>query len=142
MDLEGALDPSLVLGGDLKVRTRRSVRLDNSLREQVIHFLSGGWSVGSENVVEGAVLANDHDHVLNRSCRGGALSGFGSQARGSYQVRDGRQQSRAKPKIAAGRAKEISTLHSISSGWGVSINTFPNTTQGCHRARYISMTWM
>ncbi len=48
------------------VRPRRPVGGDDPLGEQVLHLLPRLRHVGGEDVVEGVVLPDDHDHVLDR----------------------------------------------------------------------------
>src|SRR5258705_385067 len=49
------------LGGQSKVRPRRAIFVHNALGEQVVDALSPFRFVGGEDVIEGAVLADDDD---------------------------------------------------------------------------------
>ena len=56
-----------------------SVAVHNAFGKQIRNCLSGNGFVGGEDVIEGAVLSNDDDHMLNGGCGfcrlSGALSG-------------------------------------------------------------------
>src|SRR5579872_3022818 len=77
----------LVLSGQLEVRARGSVAIDNALGEQIVDRLSCRRLVSSENMIESSVLTDDHDHVFNGRGRGWNVS-VSCQAR-SDQICDG-----------------------------------------------------
>ena len=56
----------LLLGGRGEVRSRRAVRLDDALGQEIRDGLVVGRLVAAEQVVEGMILANDHDQVSDR----------------------------------------------------------------------------
>src|SRR6202521_2681338 len=92
-ELEISTIEGLPLGGNGVIWSGGSVGVDDSLGEQIIDGLSGRGLVGGEKVIEGTILADDHNDVLNGG-GGGMFAGFGSQAWGIYDVHDGREQSR------------------------------------------------
>ena len=79
------------LYGLLIVRARRAVFLDDALRQQIVDVIAMRRFVGREHVVEGAVLAHDDDHVLDRAGRrsvigmGPAEAGIGRICVRGYQ---------------------------------------------------------
>jgi hypothetical protein len=70
--------PCLELSAQFEVWPGCSVRIDNSLRQQIIDLLSRRRLVSGENVVESPVLADDHDNVLNGG-GGRVFLGFSGQ---------------------------------------------------------------
>src|SRR5262249_23495477 len=69
------------LGGLAEVRARRAVRGDDALGAKVPDPLPGGRLVGGEDVVEGVVLTDDHDHVLDGGRGRGGVTGAGGGGR-------------------------------------------------------------
>ena len=69
VDRIGGRVRGLVLLRRLEARAGRAVGVDDPLRAQVEDDLAGLRLVGGEQVVEGAVLADDDDHVLDRRQR-------------------------------------------------------------------------
>ena len=55
-----------ILTAQREVGAGRAVVIDDAFGEQVVDGLACDGFVGGEDVIEGAVLADDDDHVLDR----------------------------------------------------------------------------
>ena len=104
-DVIARLAGRAVLRRRREIRAGRAVLLDNSLRQQVRDSLAGARLIEAEDVIEGAVLADDDDHVpdgargarLFRGCAGA------EDAHGKSQRRRGGAHEAAGPHASAPR---------------------------------------
>jgi hypothetical protein len=55
----------LKLLGFLEVQSGSAIRVDNSLGEQIADGFALLWNVGGEDMIEGAVFSNQHNHLLD-----------------------------------------------------------------------------
>ena len=104
------------LAGHGEVGAGGSVGVDDALGEQVGDGIAAGGLVGGEDVVEGAVFADDHDDVFDGSGGLGFASGFlsGGRKRRS-EVGDDREKTDANSKVLPGLGQETWCRHEFSS---------------------------
>ena len=66
-------------GGEGEIGAGSAICVDDALGEQVRNGLAGDGFVGREDVIEGTIFSDDHDHVLDGRC--GGLGGLLSRGR-------------------------------------------------------------
>jgi hypothetical protein len=66
IDFIGYEVQGVILVGFFEVFARGAIGIDNAFGKQVVYGLACSGNIGSEDVIEAAVLTEDNDHVLDR----------------------------------------------------------------------------
>src|SRR5579872_2018202 len=99
------------LGCEAEVRTRCAVCVDDALGEQIRNSLARYRLVCREYVIEGAVLSDDHDHVLDRCCGREFCGVLCGRWNGRSEIGDERDQAGADRKVLPGLRQDTRFRH-------------------------------